>query len=233
MDSILEKEDTYISLLNIQKVNRYDFNSKNKGEGLNFLKNINNNVVSLSFFDPQYRGVLDKMNYGNEGSRQKERSQLEQMDEKTITMFVEQISRVLKPSGHLFLWIDKFHLCTGISDWVKGTSLEIVDLITWDKMRMGMGYRTRRQCEYLLILQKTPKRAKNVWLIKNIRDIWQEKIINKTHPHCKPTDLQAKLIESVTKKGDLVIDPCAGSFSVLECCLKKDRNFLGIDLNVN
>lgn len=35
---------------------------------------------------------------------------------------------MLIPSGHLFLWVDKFHLCTGVLDWFKNTDLELVDL---------------------------------------------------------------------------------------------------------
>ena len=31
-----------------------------------------------------------------------------------------------------------------------------MDLVTWDKDRMGMGYRTRRVTEYMVILQKPP-----------------------------------------------------------------------------
>ena len=50
--------------------------------------------------------------------------------------------------------MDKFHLCEGIKNWIAGTNLHIVDLITWNKETFGMGYRTRRTAEYLLILQK-------------------------------------------------------------------------------
>jgi len=79
------------------------FNSKLKMDGLVLLKSLENNSVSAVFFDPQYRGVLDKMNYGNEGERQIERSKLVQMGEKKIISFVREINRTLKPSGHLFL----------------------------------------------------------------------------------------------------------------------------------
>src|SRR3954452_19644250 len=81
----------------------FPFNSKLKMDGLTLLKSLENNSVSVVFFDPQYRGVLDKMNYGNEGERQIERSKLIQMNEKKIVSFVREINRVLKPSGHLFL----------------------------------------------------------------------------------------------------------------------------------
>ena|SRR5436305_3912624 len=81
----------------------FPFNTKLKMDGLTLLKSLENNSVSTVFFDPQYRGVLDKMNYGNEGERQIERSKLIQMDEKKIISFVREVNRVLKPSGHLFL----------------------------------------------------------------------------------------------------------------------------------
>lgn len=189
------------------------------------------NSVSCCFFDPQYRGVLDKMKYGNEGNRQIIRSQLTQMGEELIVDFIKHIDRLLQPSGHLFLWVDKFHLCTGINAWFVDTELRLVDMITWDKQKMGMGYRTRKQTEHLVIFQKLPKRAKNVWVNNSIRDIWSEKVDTKLHPHAKPIGLQTELIKSVTQKGDLVLDPCAGSFSVLESCFMAGRDFIGSDLN--
>ena len=72
-------------------------------DGLNLLKALEENSINTVFFDPQYRGVLDKMNYGNEGERQIQRSKLIQMSEKKITLFIKEINRVLKPSSHLFL----------------------------------------------------------------------------------------------------------------------------------
>ncbi|MCE8162713.1 MAG: site-specific DNA-methyltransferase [Candidatus Moeniiplasma glomeromycotorum] len=199
-------------------------------DGLTLLRSLQNNSVSVVFFDPQYRGVLDKMNYGNEGERQVERSKLVQMNEKKIITFMREIDRILKSSGHLFLWTDKFHLCEGIADWLKKTELVIVDMVVWNKGRIGMGYRTRRSSEYLLILQKTPIKSKGVWKVKNIPDVWSEKIIKKKHPHQKPLELQKILIEAVSNPTDLVVDPAAGSYSVLEACLLTKRTFLGCDI---
>jgi len=51
------------------------------------------------------------------------------------------------------------------------------------------------------------------------------------HPHEKPVNLNRRLIEAVTEKGDLVIDPCAGGFGVLKICQATRRKFLGCDLN--
>jgi len=228
-DSILENK---VNLLSKFKFDKFPLNSKLKMNGLFLLQKLDNCSASIVFFDPQYRGILDKMKYGNEGKRQIKRSKLIQMDEKTISSFIRQINRILTKSGHLFLWIDKFHLCEGISDWLKKTELTIVDMIVWNKNRIGMGYRTRRSSEYLLIIQKMPIKSKGIWKIKNIPDVWTEKIDNKIkkHPHQKPLNLQKILIEAVTNPFDLVIDPAAGSYSLLEACLLTNRNFLGCDI---
>ena len=207
-------------------------NSRLKMDGLKLLSCLPKEAVPVAFLDPQYRGVLDKMNYGNEGkSREKRRSSLVQMTEEIIEDFIQRINNVLIPSGHLFLWIDKFHLCQGFSNWFNGTQLEVVDLIVWDKERIGMGYRSRRVSEYCVVFQKLPKRAKGVWKIHNIPDVWRERKETKDHPHQKPLKLQAELIAAVTNEGDYVIDPAAGSFSVMKAAHLQNRNFIGCDLD--
>lgn len=214
----------------ISKNNDIKVNDFNIMDGLELLKNIHDEVITATFFDPQYRGIMEKMKYGNEGERQKERAVLNQMSEGTIQDFIIQIDRVSLPGSHLFLWIDKFHLCEGTAHWFKNTSLSIVDLITWDKAKIGMGYRTRRKSEYLLVLQKKPIRAKGIWVSHDIPDVWTEKIINKIHPHQKPFSLQAKLINAVSSKNEYILDPCAGSYEVLKACKENFRNFIGCDL---
>ena len=174
------------------------------------------------------------MKYGNEDtSRNHVRVALPQMSEEIIIEFMREIARILIPGGHLFLWMDKFHLCSDFRNWTDGTNLSVVDMLTWNKEKMGLGYRTRHQSEFCVILQKEPRRAKGVWMLRNIPDVWNEKIKDRTHPHNKPIDLQGELIEAVTAKGDLVVDPAAGSFSVLAACQLRGRNFLGCDVRVN
>ncbi len=218
------------------KTNLYNgtlqYNTKLKMDGLKFLSLLEDNKGSVCFFDPQYRGILDKMKYGNEGeTRGQERSNLKQMSMEIIKKFLNEINRVVKKSGHLFLWVDKFHLCQGVRDWFVGTEFDIVDMIVWNKEKMGMGYRTRRFCEYLIVLQKQPRRAKDIWMIKDIPDYHSQKIEHRKHTHEKPMELQAKLIKATTKKDGIVIDPAAGSFSVLQACLSTQRKFLGCDIN--
>ena len=206
-------------------------NRKNRMDGLALSGMIPESSVQAAFFDPQYRGVLDKMRYGNEGkSRGIQRHSMKQMTEDVILEFLRGIDRALVPSGTLFLWVDKFHLVEGVSGWTEGTSLNTVDMITWNKGRMGMGYRTRRCSEHLVVLQKTPKRAKNVWGDHGIPDVWTEKTPGKNHTHAKPVELQARLIKCVTTPDGVVMDPAAGGYSVLEACRSTGRDFIGCDL---
>ena len=207
-------------------------NKPNQMDGLDFLKSLSSNMVPVAFFDPQYDGVLAKQNYGNEGkTRGQEQAKLQKMSTEVINEFIKELSRVIMDKGHLFLWTDKFHLCNGLSPWTDGTTLKLVDMLTWDKDKIGMGYRTRRQTEHCVIYQNKTTRVKDIWWKHDIRDVMTEKITTKNHTHQKPVGIQARLLEAVTNEEDYVIDPAAGSYSVMEAAHSMNRNFLGCDLN--
>lgn len=206
-------------------------NAPNVMDGLELLASLERGSVGAAFFDPQYRGVLDKLKYGNEGvSRGKKRSDLPQMSDEVISEFLSGIATALRHSGHLFLWIDKFHLVEGVSGWFENIPLRLVDMITWDKGVMGMGYRTRRRSEYLLVAQKGPIRVRGMWERRDIPDVWRERPSDRRHPHSKPVGLQSALLDAVTRPEDVVIDPAAGSYSVLSAATETGRQFLGCDV---
>ena len=211
---------------------RLTLNKRHKMDGIKLLAKVPDESVPVAFLDPQYRGILNKMGYGNEGkSRGQKRHSLQQMEGDLIAKFIREIDRALIPTGHLFLWLDKFELLNGFQRWLDETALDVVDLVNWDKGRIGMGYRTRRVTEYCLVLQKQPRRAKGVWKVHNIPDTWHEKAPQGTHPHRKPIGLQAALLAAVSNEGDIVLDPAAGDFTVMVSAELQCRNFLGCDLN--
>ena len=221
-------------------------NSTNKADGLLLLSKMPAESVHCAFFDPQYRGILDKLAYGNEKTgKQARRAALTQMPVDTIKKFIAKIDRVLLPSAYLFLWLDKYEICQGsIKNWLRGTSLCLVDMIVWNKGHIGLGQRSRRTSEFLLVLQKPPKTVKN-WRDHSIADVWEEKLPTqkelieagiikkgeKAHPHRKPAGLQRRLIESVTNVGDTVIDCAAGSYSVLDVCKEINRKCVTCDIS--
>ena len=70
-----------------------------------------------------------------------------------------------------------------------------------------------------------------MWRVHDIPDVVREQASQREHPHAKPVELQGALMAAVSHEGDFVIDPAAGSFSVLEAARARGRNFLGCDLN--
>jgi site-specific DNA-methyltransferase (adenine-specific) len=183
--------------------------------------------------------VLDKLKFGNEGARQKGRYALPAMTEGFIDEVCRECARVLKPSGYLMRWIDTFGLCAAhhlrvaIAEgklFDKDKSLKCVDLIAWDNLRPGMGKRSRRRGDYLLVLQKPPISAKT-WTDHGIPSRWPEKVPrDEAFPHIKPIGLITRLIKALTAEGDVVIDPAAGSFVVMRAAHALGRNFYGCDL---
>lgn len=207
-------------------------NVRQQMNGMRLLSAIPDHAAKLVIFDPQYRTGLDKLKFGNEGARQIGRAKLPQMTDFDIVLFIEEIARVLKPSAYLLLWCDKFAIGSGqhLRYLARTPELKVVDLIAWNKMSIGMGRRARCVTEYLVVVQKLPIRAKGTWSDHRIPDGWPEAKNSPRHPHAKPHRLTETLIRATTKRGDLVIDPCAGGYGVLTACIASGREFLGCDL---
>jgi site-specific DNA-methyltransferase (adenine-specific) len=207
---------------------KYHRNTAQRGDALELLRSLSDECTPLVFFDPQHRGVLDHLKFGNEGARQRGRSGLPAMSESYIDDVCRESARVLEPSGYLMRWIDTFGVCEGhqlrIADAIKA-----VDLVAWDNLRPGMGKRTRRRGDYLIVLQKPPITPR-AWRDHGIANRWPEKVDRKIHPHIKPISLISRLIGAVTEPGDLVIDPAAGSFVVLHAARELGREFIGCDI---
>lgn len=200
-------------------------------DGLDLLANIEPGSVQTVFFDPQYTFTREKgsIEYSN---RTRPRFDLPQMDDEKIVDFCRGIFTVLQPRGHFFLWCNMLKLTnTTAPEPAINAGFQGVDMLTWDKVKMGMGFRFRRCCEYCLVFQKPPIRVKGYWHDNGFRDIWRERVKAHDHPHRKPVALIERLILATTKENDLVVDPAAGSFATLEACIATNRNFMGCDVN--
>jgi site-specific DNA-methyltransferase (adenine-specific) len=206
----------------------YRRNVAQRGDALALLQSLPDGCSPLVFFDPQHRAVLDHLKFGNEGARQRDRASLPAMDKDCIDDVCFESARVLKPGGYLMRWVDTYCLCEGHHLGVA-LALKPVDLIAWDSLRLGMGKRSRRRGDYLLVLQKPPISPRN-WKNHAIPSRWIEKVDRKQRPHIKPIGLTARLIGATTEPGDLVVDPAAGSFVVMHAAHRLGREFVGCDV---
>jgi site-specific DNA-methyltransferase (adenine-specific) len=211
--------------------NKYLPNTKQSGEALELLSYLEDGSVSLVFLDPQYE-VVNKVLHLD--------YPLYAQSDYQVLRIMEQVSRVLKPSGFALLWVNKTLLGNDrVPLWLMRTrQLKIVDFLVWDKLNgtgLGVGSWLRSQAEFGFLIQKAPTKCK---LFKNrsFGNVWKEKSLpskQRNHPHQKPKGLIRALIEATTEKGDLIVDPCAGSFVVLEVCKETEREFMGVDLTYN
>lgn len=87
-------------------------------------------------------------------------------------------------------------------------------------------------CEYGLLFyrEKLPKFNNNGKMIFNCIDWVKDTKTEKIHPTQKPVDLLERLIEIFTDKGDIVIDPCAGSGSTLIAAENLGRKSYGFEI---
>ncbi|MFV0326908.1 MAG: DNA-methyltransferase [Bacteroides xylanisolvens] len=90
-------------------------------------------------------------------------------------------------------------------------------------------------CEYgvLLYRDKLPKFNNDGRMIFNCIDWVKDSRTPKVHPTQKPVPLLSRLIEIFTDKGDVVIDPCAGSGTTLLAASQCGRKAYGFEIKKN
>ena len=90
-------------------------------------------------------------------------------------------------------------------------------------------------CEYGLLLyrDKLPKFNNDGRMIFNCIDYVRDTDTPKIHPTQKPVPLLRRLIEIFTDKGDVVIDPCAGSGTTLLAAMQCGRKGYGFEIKKN
>lgn len=86
--------------------------------------------------------------------------------------------------------------------------------------------------EYAVVLyrDKLPKFNNNGKMIFNWFNWERDNSVPKIHPTQKPLPVLKELIEIFTDKGDVVIDPCAGSGTTLRACAELGRSAYGFEI---
>lgn len=86
--------------------------------------------------------------------------------------------------------------------------------------------------EYAVVLyrDKLPKFNNNGKMIFNWFNWERDNSVPKIHPTQKPLPVLKELIEIFTDKGDVVIDPCAGSATTLRACAELGRSAYGFEI---
>lgn len=85
----------------------------------------------------------------------------------------------------------------------------------------------------VLYRDKLPKFNNNKKMVFNWFEWKKDNSAPKIHPTQKPIPVLKRLIEIFTDKGDVVIDPCAGSGTTLKAAAELNRNSYGFEIDRN
>lgn len=138
-----------------------------------------------------------------------------------------EAERLLKPGGSLLVFTD-WRMLPHVAPAMESSGLIFRNLVVWDKGSPGLGDGFKPTHELVLHFAKGKpnfytKTGSNVQRVARVPG--QSKI----HPTEKPAALLARLLEVVTKPGDLVVDPFAGSASCGLAATALGRHFIGVD----
>lgn len=226
---------------------------------LEFLKNSKSESVDMIFADPPYnlsnggfslhagrRVSVDK------GDWDKSRGFKDDYD--FHYRWLEACKKVLKPGGTL--WVSgTYHSIYQCGHAIQSLGYHILNDIAWFKPNASPNLSCRffTASHETIIWARKEKKGKhkfNYDLMKNgewpedflkkpnkqMRSVWSmntpkpaEKKFGK-HPTQKPIDLLVRIVLASTEKGDLVLDPFAGSSTTGIAAVLNGRKFIGIDL---
>jgi len=206
-------------------------------DAITFLKGLDSNSVDLIVTDPAYSGMNQHLQLGkgrivgeykDKSDKGKWFNEFHDSAE-NYELFLSECHRVLKKDSHIFIMFDSFSLIT-LSSLVRNT-FNVKNIVTWDKVNIGMGHYFRRQTEFILFACKGKKPVSR----RDMPDIWKIKRIHKAeYPTQKPVELFEAMIASSRLKNEtdyLVCDPFLGSGSSAIASLRQGCRFIGSDIS--
>ncbi len=222
-------------------------NKKNKisihtDDVIKFLKTLDDESIDIIVTDPAYSGMNNKLKlgsgrivgkYSDKGKTNgKWFSEFEDTEE-NYSLFLNECNRVLKKeTGHIYIMFDSFSLLT--LGAVVRKYFDVKNLITWDKVNIGMGHYFRRRHEYIIFATNGNTRK-----IRNhtFPDVWRfKRIHNSKYPTQKPVEVFQTMINASTESSNsdyTVCDPFMGSASSAIAAIKNNCNFIGCDISKN
>ncbi|MCP4423598.1 MAG: site-specific DNA-methyltransferase [Chloroflexi bacterium] len=203
---------------------------------LDFLRSLPDDSVDVMAMDPAYSGMNERLKLGNgrivgqykqKGSKDAKWFREFQDSEANYRQFLEQCRRVLNPeTGHIYIMFDSYSLLS-LGPLMRDY-FAVKNLITWDKINIGMGHYFRRRHEYVIFATNGNNRKLRH---QAMPDVWRFKRIHRAqYATQKPVELFQAMIFASAEPGFTVCDPFMGSGSSAIAALKNGCHFWGCDV---
>lgn len=206
-------------------------------DAISFLEKLPSNSVDLIVTDPAYSGMNNKLqlgkgrivgDYSEKGKVNGKWFDEFEDSEENYAKFLTECKRVLKKStGHIYIMFDSYSLLSLGS--IVRKYFDVKNLITWDKVNIGMGHYFRRRHEYIIFATNgNTRKIRN----RKFPDVWRfKRIHNSEYPTQKPVEVFQAMIYASAEKGFTICDPFLGSGSSAIATIKNDCNFIGCDIS--
>ena len=143
--------------------------------------------------------------------------------------WLPEVYRVLKQDTHCYIMINARNL-KDLQTEAEKVGFVFQNLLVWKKGNATPNKYYMQQLEFILMLRKGA--AKNINDMGTTNCLSTPNIIGKkVHPTEKPIALMDIMIRNSTNKGDIVLDPFAGSGSTLLAAKIADRRYIGFEID--
>lgn len=203
---------------------------------LEFLRSLPAACVDIIVTDPAYSGMNQHMRFGHGrivGSYQsaatgEDRPWFQEFRDhpRTFHDFLVECHRVLRNDRHVYIMFDSYSLLT-LGPIVREV-FDVKNLITWDKISIGMGHYFRRRHEMVVFASKGHRKLSR----RDIPDVWRFRRIHRaSYPTQKPVELFEAMLSGSVEPGFVVCDPFLGSGSAAIAALRRGCSFIGSDVS--
>jgi len=150
---------------------------------------------------------------------------------------MDQTNELLVDGGPVLSFAGDQTLCEFMQRYVK-EAYDVQQVLVWDKMRSGPPFGSPWwRYSYELIIHASNgvptyenRNAVDTDVLK-FESISPNQSLSKRHPTEKPLELMEYLIESVTRRGEVVLDPFMGSGTTGVAAKNTGRDFIGIEID--
>lgn len=204
-----------------------------EGDAWEAIKDIEDNSIDAIITDSGYTCLNEFL---ATGTTRKKSNKWEFPTRDIDQEMLDEMFRVLKPNGHFFSFLPADSKKTldynnTFIEMAQKAGFEFNKRFIWNKKAIGMGYNGRAKYEQMLFLSKGKR---HMPYDKSIPDLLSHKRIKpsaRLHEAEKPVELIEDLLKFCSKKGDVILDPFAGTLSLAKACLRQKRNAICMDIS--
>lgn len=198
------------------------------GDCLEVLKRLPTGSVDLVVTDPPW-GVDIGESGGMEYEEKFEDGVVESFE--LLRNVAAELCRVVKDGSHVYVFFATKYFCEVKKVLEEGgLGVNAIPLIWWKKSGLNLLPDKRFTYDYETIFFCW--KGKQRGLVQPCRAVFEYSVpAKKVHPTQKPVELIERLVEVGSVKGELVLDPFAGSGSTIRAALNLERKAVGVELN--